>query len=247
MTKTLKIDVYVELICPWCLIGKRHLASALAQLADTDPDLRVQVQWHTVQLIPQVPREGWPFAEFYLRRLGSPEAVRQRQAQVRAAAAQAGVEIDFARIERFPSTTLAHRLLAFAASQPSVVDAMLDRLFEAYFQRGENIGDIDTLLDIAQELGLDREAAAAWLDAEPTQPTESPRSLGCSAVRIQRTVFPVRRPATRDAAVGHQAQRTAACFCPFPLSCAAAVLDTPGACSHSALAWKERLQRNRVP
>ena len=178
MTQNLKIDVYVELICPWCLIGKSNLASALEQLADTDPDLRVQVQWHTVQLVPEVPREGWPFAEFYLRRLGSPEAVRQRQAQVRAAAAKAGVEIDFARIERFPNTTLAHRLLAFAASQPSVVDAMLDRLFEAYFQRGENIGDIDTLLVIAQELGLDREAAAAWLDAEPTRPTESPSVSG---------------------------------------------------------------------
>ena len=171
MPQNLKIDVYVELICPWCLIGKSNLASALKQLADTDPDLSVQVQWHTVQLLPEVPQEGWPFAEFYLRRLGSPEAVRQRQAQVRAAAARAGVEIDFARIERFPNTTLAHRLLAFAAGQPSVVDAMLDRLFEAYFQRGENIGDIDTLLDIAQELGLDREAAAAWLDAEPTRPT----------------------------------------------------------------------------
>jgi len=176
MTQTLKIDVYVELICPWCLIGKSNLVSALKQLADADP--RVQVQWHTVQLVPEVPREGWPFAEFYLRRLGSPEAVRQRQAQVRAAAAQAGVEIDFARIERFPNTTLAHRLLAFAEHQPSVVDAMLDRLFEAYFQRGVNIGDIDTLLDIAQDLGLDREAAAAWLDAEPTPPTKSPAVSG---------------------------------------------------------------------
>ena len=148
------------------------------ELAETDPDLRVQVQWHTVQLLPEVPHEGWPFAEFYQRRLGSPEAVRQRQAQVRAAAAKAGVEIDFARIERFPNTTLAHRLLAFAAHQPSVVDAMLDRLFEAYFQRGLNIGDITTLLDIAQELGLDREAAAAWLDAEPTRPIESPAVQG---------------------------------------------------------------------
>jgi predicted DsbA family dithiol-disulfide isomerase len=178
MTQNLKIDVYVELICPWCLIGKSNLESALAQLAETDPDLRVQVQWHTVQLLPEVPQEGWPFAEFYVRRLGSPEAVRQRQAQVRAAAAKAGVEIDFARIERFPNTTLAHRLLAFAASQPSVVDAMLDRLFEAYFQRGENIGEIDTLLDIAQELGLSREAAAAWLDAEPTPLTGSPAVSG---------------------------------------------------------------------
>jgi predicted DsbA family dithiol-disulfide isomerase len=174
MTASVRIDAYVELICPWCFIGKRHLTRALAQLADTDPELRVNVQWHMVQLIPQVPTEGWPFAEFYLRRLGSSEAVRQRQAQVRAAAAQAGVEIDFARIARFPNTTLAHRLFAFAARQPSAVDALLERLFEAYFQRGENIGDIGTLLDIAQQLGLDREAVNAWLEDKPAQTPEAP-------------------------------------------------------------------------
>jgi len=168
------IDVYVELICPWCLIGKRHLARALEQLAKTDPELRVDVQWHTVQLIPQVPREGWPFGEFYERRLGSPEAMRQRQAQVRAAAAQAGVEIDFARIARFPNTALAHRLLAFVArKQPSHIDAMLERLFQAYFQRGENIGEVETLLEIAQQLGLDREIVRSCLEDERA-PAEAP-------------------------------------------------------------------------
>jgi len=178
MNPNVRIDVYVELICPWCLIGKRHLARALEQLAQTEPELRVDVQWHLVQLIPQVPAEGWPFAEFYQRRLGSPEAVRQRQAQVKAAAAQAGVEIDFARIERFPNTTLAHRLLAFVAQHPpSQVEAMMERLFQAYFQRGENIGDIDTLLAIAQELGLERDPVQAWLMTEPT-PAEAPPVSG---------------------------------------------------------------------
>jgi predicted DsbA family dithiol-disulfide isomerase len=176
MTQPLRIDVWVELICPWCLIGKRNLQRALEQLAETDPGLRVDVQWHTAQLVPQVPREGWPFAEFYLRRLGSPDAVRQRQAQVRAAAAQAGVEIDFERIQRFPSTTLAHRLLAFAARQPSGVDAMLDRLFAAYFERGEDIGDLGTLLVVAQELGLDRIRVQDWLATGKLLPHEAPVS-----------------------------------------------------------------------
>ncbi|GAB3764929.1 DsbA family oxidoreductase [Ramlibacter monticola] len=159
MPLDLRIDVYVELICPWCLIGKRNLARALQQLAASDPDVRVAVQWHAVQLIPQVPAEGWPFAEFYLKRLGSPEAVLARQAQVKAAAAQAGVEVDFARIARFPNTTLAHALLALAAQQPVGADAMLERLFAAYFQRGEDIGDRDTLLAVARELGVAADAA----------------------------------------------------------------------------------------
>jgi predicted DsbA family dithiol-disulfide isomerase len=163
MTQNLKIDVYVEVICPWCLIGKRNLASALAQLKQTDPQLNVQLQWHTMQLIPQVPAEGWSYVDFYQRRLGGPEAMKQRQAQVRASAAQAGVEIAFDRIQVFPNTTLSHRLIAFAQQQPCGAEAMLERLLQAYFQRGENIGDVDTLLAIAQELGLDREAAAASL------------------------------------------------------------------------------------
>lgn len=169
MTRALRIDVFVELVCPWCLIGKRQLARALERFAQTDPDLQVQVHWRAVQLIPQVPAEGWPFADFYLRRLGSPQAVRQRQAQVQAAAAQAGVDIDLARIERFPNTARAHRLLEFAAIQrPESVDALLERLFDAYFRRGEDLGDSETLLAIAQETGMDATSALPWLDARPT-------------------------------------------------------------------------------
>jgi predicted DsbA family dithiol-disulfide isomerase len=167
MARELRIDAFVELICPWCLIGKRHLARAVERFAQTDPEVRVEVHWHTVQLIPQVPAEGWPFAAFYLRRLGSPEAVRQRQAQVQAAAAQAGVDIDLARIARFPNTARAHSLLSFAASQPHTVDPLLERLFEAYFRRGEDIGNTETLLEVAQEMGMDPASARAWLDAAP--------------------------------------------------------------------------------
>jgi len=167
MARELRIDVFVELICPWCLIGKRQLARAVERFAQTDPEVRVDVHWRAVQLVPQVPAEGWPFAEFYLRRLGSPEAVRQRQAQVQAAAAQAGVDIDLARIARFPNTARAHSLLSFAASQPHTVDPLLERLFDAYFRRGEDIGDTATLVAIAQQMGLDPASARAWLDAAP--------------------------------------------------------------------------------
>src|SRR5215471_1159588 len=98
MTNNLDIDVFFDLICPWCLIGKHQLRRALAQLAETDPDVRVRVQWHSVQLISDVPEHGLPFAEFYEHRLGNKEAVHARQMQVNVAAAQAGAAIDFSRI-----------------------------------------------------------------------------------------------------------------------------------------------------
>jgi hypothetical protein len=117
MRRILNVDVYIDLICPWCLIGKSHLRRALERLAETDPDVDVRVRWHSVQLAPDVAAEGWPFAEFYERRLGGREAAQARQAQVRAAAAQAGVSIDFSRISIFPNSAKAHRLLAVGAPQ----------------------------------------------------------------------------------------------------------------------------------
>ncbi|UUZ76020.1 DsbA family protein [Polaromonas sp. P1(28)-13] len=69
MTQKLSIDVYFDLICPWCLIGKRHLNQALAELVQMAPGIEVSVNWHSVQLVPGVPAEGLDFVEFYL---GSP-------------------------------------------------------------------------------------------------------------------------------------------------------------------------------
>ncbi|UUZ65839.1 DsbA family protein [Polaromonas sp. P1-6] len=76
MARTLRIDVYFDLICPWCWIGKSLLLQARERLAASDPEARVEVYWHSVQLIADVPEEGWPYAAFYERRLGSTLAVR---------------------------------------------------------------------------------------------------------------------------------------------------------------------------
>jgi predicted DsbA family dithiol-disulfide isomerase len=165
MPRSLNIDVYVDLICPWCLIGKSHLRRALDRLVETDPDVDVAVRWHSVQLAPDVPVEGWPFAEFYERRLGGTHAVQARQAQVRSAAERAGVSVDFASIRTFPNTAKAHRLLALAANQldPTGIDRLLDRLFSAYFQRGDDLGDLATLTAIAAEHGIEADQARGAL------------------------------------------------------------------------------------
>lgn len=156
MSRRLHIEVFFDFICPWCLIGKRQLERALARLHASQPDVEVSLEWHGVQLLPQLPPEGVPFAEFYLRRLGSEQAVRLRQAQVREAASAAGLDIDFARIARMPNTADAHRLLARAAQLGSAaqVEALLERLFAAYFHNGEDLGDPATLLIIAESCGF---------------------------------------------------------------------------------------------
>lgn len=164
MARSLRIDVHFDLVCPWCWIGKSLLDQAREQLRASEPDARVEVHWHSVQLIPDVPPEGWPYADFYERRLGGPQAVRARQAQVLQAASRAGgVVIDFARMATFPNTWQAHRLLALAKCRlaPAAFETVLQRLFEAYFQRGENLADAATLAAIAGEHGIDLTAPAA--------------------------------------------------------------------------------------
>ncbi|MNP17920.1 DSBA-like thioredoxin domain protein [compost metagenome] len=133
--------------------------------------MEVTLTWQGSQLLPHIPAQGEPFASFYLQRLGSADAVRARQAQVQQAAAAVGLAIDLTAIERMPNTADAHRLLERAAALGSALqrDALLERLFSAYFQRGEDLGCQDTLLTIAQACGFDRAAVADCLrgDASP--------------------------------------------------------------------------------
>jgi predicted DsbA family dithiol-disulfide isomerase len=155
MSQHLRIDAFFDFICPWCLIGKRQLDRALEQLQRSHPDVDVTLVWHGVQLLPDLPVQGEAFAEFYLKRLGSADAVRMRQAQVQQAAAAAGVNIDLQRIGKMPNTANAHRLFECATAQgtSSQRDALLERLFAAYFQKGEDLGDSATLLAIAESCG----------------------------------------------------------------------------------------------
>lgn len=167
----LLVEMSFDLICPWCLIGKRNLERALRRLHGSHPQVRVEMRWIGVQLLPELPAAGLPFAEFYRRRLGSDAAVSARQAQVQAAAMLAGADIDLQRIARMPNTANAHRLLQRAADLGDAVqhEALLERLFAAYFQRGEDLGETRLLLTAAAECGYEPEAFAAVLheDARP--------------------------------------------------------------------------------
>ena len=171
MKQTLSIEVFFDFICPWCLIGQRHLQRALEQLQVEQPDIEIDLRWRGVQLLPDMASTGEPFETFYRKRLGSEEAVRQRQAQVRAVAEAAGVTIDFSRISRMPNTADAHRLLqrAVALGDPERVEALLAQLFAAYFDLGKDLGDSATLLHIAQACGLSPAQVADCLrgDASP--------------------------------------------------------------------------------
>lgn len=167
MSTTLAIEVHFDLICPWCLIGKRHLRTALEQFRQLHPDIKPLVAWRSHRLLPAIPVAGVPYQEFYERRLGSAAAVTARRAQVREAARAAGVELAFDRIEFMPNTLLAHQLITCAGHDASadVVADLIERLFTAYFMEGRNIGDISVLTAIAANAGLPAEKIRDCLES----------------------------------------------------------------------------------
>lgn len=172
MNPGLTIDVYFDLICPWCLIGKRHLANALQQLRASRPDLQPRVHWHSFPLLPDTPLDGQPYQEFYERRLGEAQAVAARRAQVREAGRSAGVEFAFEKITVMPNTLAAHRLVGRVAQagDDALTERLIDRLFQGYFMDGRDIGDKAVLIAIAEECGAafdDRQLSQALGQGRP--------------------------------------------------------------------------------
>ncbi|TDY21389.1 putative DsbA family dithiol-disulfide isomerase [Paraburkholderia sp. BL6665CI2N2] len=153
------IEVVFDFICPWCLIGKRNLGTAVSRFTGLRPDVQVKVLWRSRQLLPYTPLDGLPYQAFYRDRLGSPDAVAARRAQVQRAGHDAGIEFAFDRIEVLPNTAAAHNVSYFAASRGNEFQraALIDRLFTAYFMEGANIGDRQVLERIGLECGLEQQ------------------------------------------------------------------------------------------
>ena len=168
--KPLLIEVASDVICPWCYIGKKRLEKALG-LARLETDIR----WLPFQLNPDMPPEGIARAEYRARKFGSLERSRALDARVIAEGRGEGIEFAFERIQRTPNTTQAHRLIALADDQDTVVDA----LFKAYFEDARDIGDPAVLAEIAAQCGVQGWPGEA---RDVSALEEEVRGLGISAV-----------------------------------------------------------------
>ncbi|MGZ9059239.1 MAG: DsbA family oxidoreductase [Burkholderiaceae bacterium] len=165
-TPPLSIEIVSDVVCPWCYIGKRKLEAALARRASDDAQ-RVQVRWLAFQLNPDIPEGGVDRRSYLEQKFGGPERAKQIYARIKAAGDEVGIPFDFERIVRQPNTVDAHRLTAWAQDLDlAAADALVERLFRAYFVDGINIGDIDALAELAGDAGFDATAARAWLASE---------------------------------------------------------------------------------
>ncbi|GAW33600.1 DSBA-like thioredoxin domain protein [Roseovarius sp. A-2] len=145
-----KLDIISDPICPWCYIGKTLLDQALAQR----PGHSFQIEWHPFQLNPDMPEGGMDRRDYLESKFGGKEGALKAYAPVLERAEAAGLTIDFAAIKRTPNTLDAHRLLHWAGIE-ECQDRMAMALFHAYFDEGRDIGDHETLADIADSLSMD--------------------------------------------------------------------------------------------
>lgn len=169
-TAPLNIDIVSDVVCPWCYIGKRHVEQAISQWQTKHPDALVNVRWHPFQLNPDLPLEGTDRNGYLEQKFGGPQRAKEIYARVAAAGRNAGLELNFDGILKQPNTLAAHALIAYAqtADDGAHADAVAERLFKAYFIDGEFIGDLEVLVAIAADCGLDAAATRVVLSERAT-------------------------------------------------------------------------------
>ncbi|MFE6968459.1 DsbA family protein [Isoptericola sp. NPDC057653] len=166
MTTALKIDVWSDVACPWCYIGKRRFESALQRMAERDGAApEVEVEYHSFELSPDTPVDfDGTATEFLADHKGIPlETAQQMQDQVTALAAAEGLTYRMDQV-RHTKTLKAHELLHLAKAFGKQ-EEMKERLLRAYFTEGEHVGHVEDLADLAAEVGLERDAVVVALNA----------------------------------------------------------------------------------
>src|ERR1700748_115329 len=158
----MQIDVISDTVCPWCFIGKRRLMRAMEQR----PNIAFDVKWRPYRLDPAVPKGGMDRQAYMRAKFGDdPMKIVEMHQLIAQEGATDGIEFDFAAIQRRPDTLDSHRLIRWAEAN-GVQDEVVERLFIAYFENGEDIGDIRVLADIADLCGMDGVEVAQMLEGD---------------------------------------------------------------------------------
>lgn len=158
----MRIEVWSDVVCPWCYIGKRRLEKALADFPAAD---QVEVVWHSYQLDPSAPVGGEELSRDALaRRFGGPAQVQQMFDRVEATAAEEGLLFRLGQAHH-TNTVAAHRVLhlALETGGPTLQGALKEALLDAHFVKSRNVGDPEVLAEIAVAAGLDAERVAEVL------------------------------------------------------------------------------------
>jgi predicted DsbA family dithiol-disulfide isomerase len=149
-TSPLAIDVFSDVVCPWCFIGKRRLEKAVA----LRPDIPVDVHYRPYFLNPWVPREGMSRVDYLTTKFGSPERYEKIALRVAQAAANEGLTYNIGALARQPNTLDCHRLILWGGRLGKAA-RVKQRLMEIYFSEGGDLSDRSVLVQAASDCGLD--------------------------------------------------------------------------------------------
>jgi predicted DsbA family dithiol-disulfide isomerase len=158
---SLVVDIVSDLICPWCFVAKRRVEKAAAILGR-----RVEMHWYPFELNADMPVDGLDRRVYRSAKFGSWEQSQRLDAQVAAAGAEVGIAFHHDRMKRTPNTLRGHVLLAAALKQGLEMQGKVaERLFQAYFVDGEDVGDPTVLLGVAREFGVSAISRVEDLDS----------------------------------------------------------------------------------
>src|ERR1700738_421018 len=149
MTAQMRIDIYSDTVCPWCFIGKRRFELALAQ----QPYLEPRVTWRPFELNPDMPWEGVERAAYLTAKVGGPDRVAALEEALTQQGEAIGLRFRFDLIKRMPNSRRSHLLIAHAARY-GLQASVKDRVMQAYFQEGSDIGELDELVQLSVVAGI---------------------------------------------------------------------------------------------
>ena len=176
------LDIISDPICPWCYIGKAKLDRALEAASDHP----FEIQWRPFQLNPDMPAEGMDRREYLEWKFGGREGAVKVYSEIAKTAEAAGLDIAFEKIKRTPNTLNAHRLIRWAHVEEKQ-SQVVSQLFKRYFREGQDISDIDVLVDVATTVGMDGDLIRRLLDgdsdlAETIAEDKKAREMGVQGV-----------------------------------------------------------------
>lgn len=163
----IRIDIWSDIACPWCYIGKRNLENGLASLAGDADAPQVEITYHSFELSPDTPVDFRGSSEDFLAQhkgITREQAKQMNDRVAKIAEQQAGLHYRF-DLQQHTNTVKAHELIHFAKEHGRQVE-MTERLMSAYFVEGRHVGRVDELVELAGEVGLDADAARDALESD---------------------------------------------------------------------------------
>lgn len=163
--KPLLIEIISDVVCPWCFIGLRRLAQAIDLVRTEVPDFRHELSWRPFFLNPDTPATGEPYLPFLVQKFGGRAQVESIWQRIREAGAPLGIDYRFEKIQVRTNTLMAHRLIHWAQQRGDAA-GLVERLFKAQFEQGEDVGDRRVLAQVAATCGHDPAEVLSYLDSD---------------------------------------------------------------------------------